>query len=215
VRVVEPGDEPRCCRLDGKSDDELQLQQLTCGIHDLRSAPPWDMALFNVPLSCVFFAEFHTVLGPKISYQAPEGFIRADEFESISEYVIPKSQLCGRLVTLYDTIFFMKKKKKRKKPSSNALPLRSRTEEHTIMGVPVMLENKKYDRNAMLFNLGLAFHPDADAKCYEPVARKLADTLRKLEVCGLRSQACPNPSPPHPIVDRARVFAQPRHKGPS
>ena len=73
------------------------------------------MALFNVPLSCVFFAEFHTVLGPKISYQAPEGFIRADEFESISEYVIPKSQLCGRLVTLYDTIFFMKKKKKKKK----------------------------------------------------------------------------------------------------
>lgn len=49
----------------------------------------------------IFFAEFHPVQGPKVTFQAPEGLLKNDTFESISDYVIPKPQLCGRLVTLY------------------------------------------------------------------------------------------------------------------
>jgi len=49
----------------------------------------------------VFFAEFHAVQGPRIASQAPEGLLSAEVFDSIAEYVIPKPQLCGRLVMVY------------------------------------------------------------------------------------------------------------------
>jgi len=55
---------------------------------------------FSVLLG-LFFAEFHPVQGPKISYQVPEALISADVFEAFSEFIIPKPQLCGRLVALF------------------------------------------------------------------------------------------------------------------
>jgi len=51
-------------------------------------------------LHALFFAEFHHLQGPKISFQSPDGFISADTFDGISEYIITKPQLCGRLVTM-------------------------------------------------------------------------------------------------------------------
>ena len=48
----------------------------------------------------VFYSEFDNVVGPKIVYQAPLGYLAADEFDSISDFVITKPQLCGRTVTM-------------------------------------------------------------------------------------------------------------------
>ena len=48
----------------------------------------------------VFYAEFHPVQGPRIAFQWPPGLMASDLFDAMSEYLIPKPQLCGRLVSL-------------------------------------------------------------------------------------------------------------------
>ena len=48
--------------------------------------------------------------------------------------------------------------------------------------MPVSIENNRYVRNALLFNVGFVFARDDDVGCYEPVVRKVAKTLRTLEL---------------------------------
>lgn len=52
-----------------------------------------------------------------------------------------------------------------------------------ILGYPIHIENPKYPRNQLIFNL--CFVCDASKKTmqYEPLVRKLANYLVKLEVC--------------------------------
>ena len=55
------------------------------------------------------------------------------------------------------------------------------------MGVPQIIENQKYERNALLFNLVLVFeeqliHQSKWLDVYRPVIRKLAFLLRSLEL---------------------------------
>jgi hypothetical protein len=47
----------------------------------------------------LFYSEFNNVYGPRIEYQVPTGGVALD-FEAISEYVIPKSSLYHRLVSI-------------------------------------------------------------------------------------------------------------------
>jgi hypothetical protein len=63
-------------------------------------------------------------------------------FDDISKYVIPQSQLCGRLVTCS-------------------------TKRHRIIGFPVELKGK-YQRNYLRYNLCFVFERGADLSCYEP-----------------------------------------------
>lgn len=55
---------------------------------------------------CIFYAEFDNILGPKIKYQSPEGFIPEDAFDTVSDYVITKPDLCGRVVTVVQPSFY-------------------------------------------------------------------------------------------------------------
>lgn len=64
-------------------------------------------------------------------------------FDDISKYVIPQSQLCGRLVTCS-------------------------TKRHRIIGFPVELKGPKYQRNYLRYNLCFVFERGADLSCYEP-----------------------------------------------
>ena len=57
------------------------------------------------------------------------------------------------------------------------------------MTMPVSIESNRYERNALLFNVGFVFAVDDDATCYEPVVRKVAKTLRALEVSAIPSHA--------------------------
>lgn len=67
-------------------------------------------------LVSIFFALFHPTEGPKVVYQVPEGSVVPEveatpaaggvvrprplfDFAGLSEYIIPKEPLCGRLVT--------------------------------------------------------------------------------------------------------------------
>jgi hypothetical protein len=82
------------------------------------------------------------------------------EFESISQYVIPKDQLCGRLV-------------------------RCNTPSHRIIGFPIKLTGPRYRgyRNSFRYNVCFVFDRTADLSCYEPIVRKIGRVLLACEVC--------------------------------
>ncbi|KAJ7741526.1 NPR2-domain-containing protein [Mycena maculata] len=101
-------------------------------------------------------------------------------FDDISKYVIPKSQLCGRLVTCS-------------------------TKRHRIIGFPVQLKGK-YQRNYLRYNLCFVFERGADLSCYEPISvlvvRKVS---RVLTACEEESEflSSPNTSPAiHAILEQ-------------
>ncbi|KAI8587052.1 nitrogen permease regulator 2-domain-containing protein [Geranomyces variabilis] len=79
------------------------------------------------------------------------------DFDSISEYIIPKPALSNRLVTIS-------------------------TPQYKILSHPVTITSQKYERNALLFNLCFVFEKNAQITVYEQVVRKLARVLRSLEV---------------------------------
>ncbi|XP_078690409.1 GATOR1 complex protein NPRL2-like isoform X1 [Branchiostoma floridae x Branchiostoma belcheri] len=108
-------------------------------------------------IRCIFFSEFHPVAGPKITFQVPEDYISQKLFDSVHIYIITKPQLQNKLITL------------------DALG-------HRIIGCPVSIQNAKYSRNALLFNLCFVFGSDADSQRYEPVVKKLAGYLTTLEL---------------------------------
>lgn len=108
-------------------------------------------------LKCVMFCEFDPHLGPQIAYQAPEDYISKGQMDSIAPYIITKPQLQSRLISL-------------------------KAFGYNFMGFPVIIEDKKYNRNALLFNTVFVFNEDDQVKEYEPVVKKLAGYLRTLEL---------------------------------
>ncbi|KAF9439036.1 Nitrogen permease regulator 2 [Entomortierella beljakovae] len=112
-------------------------------------------------LLSIFYSTFHPIQGPKVLYEVPEGSILSKtsplvDFDSISEYLIPKVELCSKLVTIT-------------------------TPTCKVIGFPVNLEHKKFQRNALMFNLAFVFDKDAETSSYEPVVRKMAKVLKALE----------------------------------
>ncbi|QRW06546.1 nitrogen permease regulator 2 [Ceratobasidium sp. AG-Ba] len=78
------------------------------------------------------------------------------DFDSISEYVIPKNELCGRL-------------------------LHCNTPRHRILGFPVALRDDQYKRVWFRYNLCFVFDREADLSCYEPIVRKCGRVLMACE----------------------------------
>ncbi|KAK2142866.1 hypothetical protein LSH36_903g00084 [Paralvinella palmiformis] len=107
-------------------------------------------------ISCIFFSEFHPTAGPKIVYQVPENYISKDEFDTVHVYIITKPQLKDRIITI-DVLG------------------------HKIVGCPVYIENPKYDRNKLIFNLCFVFDCQTNTLRYESVVKKLAGYLTTLE----------------------------------
>ncbi|OBZ85444.1 Nitrogen permease regulator 2 [Choanephora cucurbitarum] len=123
----------------------------------------------------IFYAVFDIIKGTVVKHQVPEGSITPQvhnsesdlqsnntliDFESISEYIIPKKQLYKRLVTL----------------STNG---------YKVMGCPVVLndhERYRHFRNEFRFNLCFVFEEDAETSSYEAVVRKLSRVLEGLEL---------------------------------
>lgn len=110
----------------------------------------------EVPLRGIIFSEFHPTAGPKISYMAPENFMEKEVFDTVSSYIIPKPELKDRLITIT-------------------------TRDYKILGCPVCIQDKKYERNALIFNLCFVCTAQSKTKHLEPVVKKLADYLTTLE----------------------------------
>ncbi|CUS12060.1 unnamed protein product [Tuber aestivum] len=78
------------------------------------------------------------------------------DFETVSEYIIPKQELCDRLVTVC-------------------------TNKYRILGYPVCLEDGKYARNEFIFNFAIVLDEGVEYSTYKSVVRKVAKLFRALE----------------------------------
>ncbi|GAA5871603.1 hypothetical protein JCM8547_007095 [Rhodosporidiobolus lusitaniae] len=86
------------------------------------------------------------------------------DFASIIDFVIPKPELCGHLIT-------------------------KATRTSKILGLPVRIVDEEkyqgsksiYNRNAFIFNVCFVFERDAELSVYEPIVRKTGRTLRAME----------------------------------
>ncbi len=107
-------------------------------------------------IRCILFCEFDPVAGPKIAYQSPENFIGKGQFDSIAPYVITKPQLQQRLITI-------------------------KAFEYKFIGCSIGIENAKYSRNALLFNVCFILDEDSCTTKYEVVVKKLVAYLTTLE----------------------------------
>ena len=83
-------------------------------------------------------------------------YLSADVFDGVSDYIITKPQLCGKIVTIV-------------------------TSGHKIVGYPLRVRNERYHRYALMFNVGLVFNAGAETSAYEGVLRKLGNTLHTME----------------------------------
>ncbi|ETW06726.1 hypothetical protein, variant 1 [Aphanomyces invadans] len=104
----------------------------------------------------VFYSEFDNIAGPQIVYQAPQNALSNEVFDSVSGYIIIDKALCGKIITVCP-------------------------QDIKIVGYPVCIEDDKYHRNALLFNIGFVFDKDADAAPYKPILRKLGALMESME----------------------------------
>lgn len=115
-----------------------------------------------VPIMAVFYAVFHPLEGTKIVHQVPEDSIATGDatglfsFGTVKNYIIPKPQLCDRLVLI----------------KVNGL---------RIVGYPVNIESSIYSRNSFTFNFGFVFSYNADTTPYELAIRRMGRMFRALE----------------------------------
>lgn len=109
------------------------------------------------PIKCIFYSEFHHTTGPKITFQVPNDYVSKELFDSYVCYIIPKEELQRKLITV------------------NA-------RKGKIIGYPIHIENTKYPRNRLIFNLCFVCDPSKRTMQYEPIVRKLANYLVKLEL---------------------------------
>eukprot|EP01083_Nonionella_stella_P157699 512254_1 len=108
-------------------------------------------------IKCLFFAEFDVDVGHKLTCQVPNGFLQPEVFSKISDYIITVPEMCDKNISL------------------SVL-------DYKILGYPVRLESNRYPRNALLYSFGLILDPGTPATGYEAALRKLALSVRRVEV---------------------------------
>lgn len=119
-----------------------------------------------IPIAAVFYAVFHPEEGTKIVYQVPDGAISTgtdnnDEalfnFDTVKNYVIPKPQLCNRLIQF-------------------------KINNYRVIGFPVNIENQTYARNSFNFNFCFVFPYDVgDCAPYELAIKRIGSMFLVLE----------------------------------
>lgn len=85
----------------------------------------------------------------------PEGTLSI--FDSTSEYIITGNELTGKIINLS-------------------------THDMHIITRPTIIADQRYERNALLFSVGIVLRRAADPRPFRPLLSKLALTLRSMEV---------------------------------
>lgn len=80
-------------------------------------------------------------------------------FDATSEYIITGSELTGKIITLS-------------------------THSMHVMTRPTQITHERYERNALLFSVGVVLRRAADPRPFRPLISKLALTLRSMEIEG-------------------------------
>lgn len=109
------------------------------------------------PIESILYCEFHTTAGPMIVHQMPQGYVTKEQFDSLSNYLIPKPELERRLQTV------------------NALGLK-------IIGYPIGIDHARYSRNRLIFNVCFVCQPHMRTFHYEPLVKKLNRYFEELEL---------------------------------
>lgn len=116
-------------------------------------------------LEAIFYTVFHPTEGTKVLHQVPQGSIIPTEeypnstlfdFDLVKNYVIPKSQLCDRLVTF-------------------------KIDQYRLVGYPVSINAPHYARNSFSFNFCFVFNYTDKAEAYEPSIRRTGKIFKNLE----------------------------------
>jgi len=109
------------------------------------------------PIEAILYCEFHTTAGPMIVFQMPQGYVTKEQFDSLSNYLIPKPELERKLQTV------------------NALGLK-------IIGYPIGIDHTRYARNRLIFNACFVCRPQMRTFHYEPLVKKLNRYFEELEM---------------------------------
>ncbi|XP_064399940.1 GATOR1 complex protein NPRL2-like isoform X2 [Halichondria panicea] len=112
---------------------------------------------FSDEVKCVFFSEFHHIAGPKITCQVPTDFPLRDAFDEVHDLIITKPQLYDRLISV-DVAGYR------------------------VVGCPKCIDDKKYKRNAFIFNFVFVFDSSTDHTPYEPLIQKIGEAFRTYEL---------------------------------
>ena len=103
---------------------------------------------------CILFSEFHIEIGNQIVYQYPQNYIRKEDFQRISNLILPNQKACYTLSVL----------------SMGG---------NYIVGYPVYLESIVYNRNSYFFNFSIVLSKEVYSKNYQ-VYDSLVDKINKL-----------------------------------
>lgn len=111
-----------------------------------------------VPIHTLFYAVFHPTKGTQVRYEFPPGNLESNNinFDAIKNYIIPKPQLCHKLLTL-------------------------KYKNYRIVCYPVTVNSPYYARNFFSFNFVFVFPYDCETSPYEPAIARLGKMFRVLE----------------------------------
>lgn len=111
-----------------------------------------------VPIHTIFYAVFHPTEGTKVRSEFPPGNLESNNinFDTIKNYVIPKPQLCHKLLTL-------------------------KYKNYRLASYPVTINSSFYARNFFSFNFVFVFPYDCETSPYEPAIARLGKMFRVLE----------------------------------
>lgn len=111
-----------------------------------------------VPIHTLFYAVFHPTKGTQVRYEYPPGNLEYNNinFDAIKNYIIPKPQLCHKLLTL-------------------------KYKNYRIACYPVTINSPYYARNFFSFNFVFVFPYDCETSSYEPAIARLGKMFRVLE----------------------------------
>lgn len=112
-----------------------------------------------------FFCIFDPLQGSKVMCQVPDGIViptatseveSCINFDEVRNYVIPKPPLCNKLLSL-------------------------RVGQHRILGYPINIVGKEYERNSFTFNIVVIVSSSASALCYESAVARVGKMAKVLE----------------------------------
>ncbi|QLQ82211.1 hypothetical protein HG537_0G04660 [Torulaspora globosa] len=111
-----------------------------------------------VPIHTIFYSVFHPTEGTKVRFEFPPGNLENHNinFDTIKNYIIPKPQLCHKLLTL-------------------------KYKNYRIASYPVTVNSPIYARNFFSFNFVFVFQYDCETSPYEPAIARLGKMFKVLE----------------------------------
>ena len=124
------------------------------------------------PIHTVFYSVFHPTEGTKVCYEFPPGNLSNYNinFDTIKNYVIPKPQLCHKLLTL-------------------------KYNNYRLVGYPITINSSLYARNYFSFNFVFVFPYDCETSPYESVVARLGKMFCLLEEqCQILSKSEKDPA---------------------